>query len=172
MAKGKGKKKGFLIVRTIDEETKEEKITVTDMEEEEEKVIDVTMDAAEYKEVMDMCKDMGYESIKDMAAALKEVKDQEKENEDPEKKKTGDQAFDPKVLSGLEEQIAKIKDVKVKDAAVQELSKFKDAIKGYTIDEQGNVINSLVTVEKKKTNDGDPNIQSMSMSDYMKIKNK
>lgn len=140
MAKILGK---FRITKTNDQE-----IMVEDMEKEEEKeVIDTggeTYDAAEIKEVSDMCKDMGFESIKDMAMAVKDMQKKiaDMDKEDPDKTKTDDE--DPEeeeedgkktttdaAISEIEITIAGIKDVKVKDSLINLVSRVKDGLKGY-----------------------------------------
>lgn len=144
-------KKRFKVTRTVDADTKEEEVTVEDMDtteeekKEEDKVVDMeeTMDAGEYKEVMDMCKDMGYESIKDMANAHKEMKDADPENEDEEntKDKKG-KAKDSLAIRELEKQVATLPKGKARDAAIAGLRAVKDATKGY-VNEEGIITKGL-----------------------------
>lgn len=149
----KGRK--FRITKTKDED--KEEILVEDMEEEKEEVIDMegeTMDAAEYKEVSDMCKDLGYENIKDAVAELKklkEAKDKETEDEDEkeEKEKKSKDAAIPSVKS-LEEDIATIEDPKRKAAAIASFSKVKDALNGFTIKKEDDVTKLVLDAKAKK----------------------
>lgn len=145
----------FRVTKTIDEESKEEQITVEDMEEEKDKVIDMekseTMDADEYKEVMDMCKDMGYESIKDMASAHQEMKKAKDEEKDPDAKTDENKTKDSLQIVGLsnvEVQIARIKDPKVRDQAIGDFAKFKDTMKGYVSSDK-DLAKELIKAEPK-----------------------
>ena len=113
-------KKKYRITKTKDED--KEEILVEDMEEKEE-VIDMegeAMDAAEYKEVTDMCKDLGFENIKDALTELKELKGAKDkdpdETEEEKKKREAKEAKDKKnpkdaaipSMSSLEQDIATI----------------------------------------------------------------
>lgn len=162
-------KKKFKVTRTVDSDSNEEEVVVEDMNPEKEKVVDMeeTMDAGEYKEVMDMCKDMGYESIKDMASAHKEMKDSkpEEETNDEEEENKG-KAKDSVAISALEKQIAVLPKGKARDAAIAGLRAVKDATKGY-VDGEGNITDQLakhVEVIEVETKDEKP-----EFSDYGKM---
>ena len=140
------------------------------MEEEEDKVVDMdkteTMDADEYKQAMDMCKDMGYESISDALTAHKEMKSAKDKEEDPdktkdkdkeekedkkEKKETND-SLNIKGFADVEVQIAKLKDTKVRDQAIVDFAKFKDTMKGYVASDK-DLAEELITAVDVKVKD-------------------
>ena len=152
----KGKRR-FRITKTKDED--KEEILVEDMEEEKEEVIDMegeTMDAAEYKEALDMCKDMGFENIKDALANLKELKGaQDEDEEDPDEKKkpkdkknTKDEAIPS--MSSLEQEIASIEDPERKATAIASFSKVKDALKGFKISKDNDVTKLVLDTKRNE----------------------
>ena len=161
MAK-KGRK--FRITKTKDED--KEEILVEDMEEEKEEVIDMegeTMDAAEYKEVSDMCKDMGFENIKDAIAELKELKgaQDEEETEEEKKKREAKEAKEAKDKKGakdeaiptvksLEQDIASLEDPERKAAAIASFAKTKDALNGFIVVKDKDVTKLVLDTKREE----------------------
>lgn len=155
----KGRK--FRITKTKDED--KEEILVEDMEEEKEEVIDMegeTMDAAEYKEVSDMCKDMGYENIKDAVTELKELKaaKDEEETEEEKKKREAKEAKDKKgakdeaipSVKSLEQDIASIEDPERKAAAIASFAKTKDALNGFIVVKDKDVTKLVLDTKREE----------------------
>lgn len=184
-------KRLFRITKTSDEDYE-----VVDMEESKEETIDIEEEEkTDDEETMDMqgmedmCKDMGYESIKDALEDLKKSKEEtsdaeeeetddeksDEETEDAEKEETEDADEEEEEsstgdaapnLSNIEEALATIPKGKVRDAAIKALGTVKDSIKGYVkVKDQ---ISAGLLKAKDEDADEEEELESITYAEFVK----